>query len=201
MFTHASTCSPMRVAFTSVVVTVVAVCRQSKMEDIGLMKFYFDQGYDYKTICEFLSEYHDIQISLRTLKRRFSDLGWRKKNVAHDPACVWNAIVGEIQGPGGRLKGYRWIWHALRSKHGMHVPRDQAARILQDINPGESIERQTRRLSRRRYFAYGPNFSWHIDGEDIACSAIYYNIFLRKCCVISRCTWGQRNNPSSPPCI
>ena len=85
--------------------------------------------------------------------------------MVHDRIQVRNAIVEEIQSPAGHLKGYRTMWHAMRSKRGMHVPRDQVARILRDLNPEDARERQARRLNRRRYFAYGPNFSWHMDGK------------------------------------
>ena len=38
------------------------------------IKHYFENGYEYKEILEFLEKYHDLKISLSTLLRRFEEL-------------------------------------------------------------------------------------------------------------------------------
>jgi hypothetical protein len=63
------------------------------------------------------------------------------------------------------LRGYQAIWHALRIKHHIHVPRRLVERILRELNPEVVLQRRERRLRRRIYLNYGPNFCWHIDGK------------------------------------
>ena len=65
-------------------------------------------------------------------------------------------IQNEISVP-GILRGYGAVWHSLRLNHHIHVPRHKVASILQELNP-EATEQRSRRLSRRRYVSYGPNF-------------------------------------------
>ena len=59
----------------------------------------------------------------------------------------------EISGP-GQLRGYRAVWHSLRLKHQIHVPRERAAN-LRELNPDGT-----------RDISYGPNFYWHVDGKN-----------------------------------
>ena len=49
--------------------------------------------------------------------------------------------------PAGELCGYRAIWHALRIKHHIHVPRREVERIMCEVNPDAAIQRRERRLS------------------------------------------------------
>lgn len=100
---------------------------------------------------------------VRTLKRRIQRLGLSRRNNI-DENIVRNAISQEIAGP-GRLAGYRSVWHALRLRHQIHVPRSVVARILKELDPQAVEDRKVRRLSRRRYILLGPNFCWHLDGK------------------------------------
>ena len=44
------------------------------------------------------------------------------------------------------------------------VPRERVANLLGELNPDGTRERRRRKLTRRRYISYEPNFSWHVDG-------------------------------------
>ena len=57
------------------------------------------------------------------------------------------------------------MWHTLRIKYNLHVPRVVVARLLREIDPSASMQRRQRWLPRRQYFSYDPNFCWHVDGR------------------------------------
>ena len=62
------------------------------------------------------------------LKRRLIDLGLKSgKKMAESQIELLNRR--EIEGA-GRLAGYRNIWHALRLRHHVHVPRSLVARLI-----------------------------------------------------------------------
>ena len=44
-----------------------------------LIEYYFNCGYSYAVILEFLGEYHGMSISLQTLKRRLNAYGLKRK--------------------------------------------------------------------------------------------------------------------------
>ena len=71
----------------------------------------------------------------------------------------------EISGPGER-RGYRAVWLSLRLNHHIHVLRERVANILCELNPAVTRKRRPRRLRRRRYTSYGPNFCWHVVTAD-----------------------------------
>ena len=132
-------------------------CIRKKIEE------YFHLGYPYFAIVDLLKK-DDISLSLRTLKRRLSELGLSRRGQNVDEEATVRLIRREIEGA-GRLAGYRSIWHALRIRHGVPVPRNLVARIVKEIDPEGVAFRKSRRLTRRRYMSLGPNFCWHIDGK------------------------------------
>ena len=93
---------------------------------------------------------------MRTLKRHLRSLGLRKKGNAAiiDNNTIRAAIQEEINGP-GELSGYRSIWHALRLRHHIHVPRNLVAEIMKEIDPSGVKERRARRLKRRTFRSKG----------------------------------------------
>ena len=129
----------------------------------GLIEHYFHLGYTNEVIIEFLLVQHGVKISLATLKRRLQDYGLRRRGVEIPDEQLRDIIQNEISGP-GILRGYRAVWHSLRLNHHIHVPRHKVASILRELNPEATEQRRSRRLSRRRYLSYGPNFCWHVDG-------------------------------------
>ena len=103
-------------------------------------------------------KFHGIQMSLRTLKHRFSSLGLRRKFTEFNEGEVRQRIQQEIDGP-GCLSGYRSMWHTLR-REGYTIPRHLVQRLLKEMDP-DGCEMQ-----RRAYVNPGPNYCWHIDGYD-----------------------------------
>ena len=124
---------------------------------------YFHLGYPYQAIVGLLKK-DGVSLSLSTLKRRLRELGLSRRSQELDVEGVTSLIREEIRGA-GRLAGYRNIWHALRIRHGVHVPRSLVAQVLKEIDPAGVDFRRSRRLTRRRYVSLGPNFCWHIDGK------------------------------------
>lgn len=131
-----------------------------------IIEYYFHCGFENKIILEFLAIHHVINMSLSTLKRRLREYGLRRRNLEIDEQMIRNLIVIETNGP-GELRGYRAIWHALRIKHHIHVPRREVERIMHEVNPDAAMQRRERSLRRRVYFNFGPNFCWHVDGEHV----------------------------------
>lgn len=142
----------------------MAAATNSAVSERQIIEHYFHLGYSNAVITQYLERFHDIDISIRTLKRRLNGYNLRRQENGLADSDIRDIIKQEIEGPGG-LKGYRSIWHSLRLKYHVHVPRNKVASILHEIDPAASIQRGQRKLSRRQYFSYGPDFCWHVDGE------------------------------------
>lgn len=130
----------------------------------AVIENYFHQGYENKVILDFLNIHNEVSMSLSTLKRRLKDYGLRRRGEDIDDNRLRDIIRQEMSGP-GELRGYRAIWHSLRLVHHIHVPRLRVAELLRELNPVATQQRRSRRLARRRYTSFGPNFCWHSDGE------------------------------------
>ena len=48
-----------------------ATCGAKLDEETQALKYYFNEGYEYEVILCFLLKYHNIEMSLQTLKERF----------------------------------------------------------------------------------------------------------------------------------
>ena len=57
------------------------------------------------------------------------------------------------------------MWHLLKIKYNIHVPRNVVAQILHDTDPKASSLRKKKKLKRWHYLPYGPNQCWLIDGK------------------------------------
>lgn len=62
--------------------------------------------------------------------------------------------------------GYRAMWHTLRVKYGLFVPRSEIQVRLKELDPQGSQDRRRHRLKRKVYEVPGPNYCWHVDGYD-----------------------------------
>ena len=129
-----------------------------------IIQHYFNLGYENEVIRQFLGDYHSIRMSLSTLKRRLRDYGLKRRGNDVNVDQLRDIIRNEIRGS-GESQGYRAVWHSLRLVHQIHVPRHLVATILKEVDPVGVQQRRRRRLSRRRYVSYGPNFCWHVDGN------------------------------------
>ena len=138
--------------------------KPSKMADEQLLiRDYFHLGYENEVILQFLVDYHGIKMSLSTLKRRLRDYGLKRRGNEVDVDQLRDIIRNEISGSGQAL-GYRAVWHSLRLVHQIHVP----CHLLRKVDPVGVQQRRRRRLSRRKYVSYGPNFCWHVDGKFVS---------------------------------
>ena len=127
---------------------------------------YFQAGYHYEVIVMFLRLYHNINISKRTLERKLSYYGFQRREFSNVTINeLKNVIESEIQGPAS-MRGYRGLWHSLKTNYGIIVQRDIVMNVLKEIDPEGTNMRKARRLRRRKYVSEGPNSCWHADGYD-----------------------------------
>ena len=85
---------------------------------------YFQAGYHYEVIVMFLRLYHNINISKRTLERKLSYYGFRKREFTNVTINeLKNVIESEIQGPAS-MRGYRGLWNSLKANYGIMVQKD-----------------------------------------------------------------------------
>eukprot|EP00794_Sanderia_malayensis_P013171 gene13171-14521_t len=128
-----------------------------------LITTYFHSGYPNEVIRSFLEKHHGISMSLSTLKRRLRDFGLSRRNNGQVNVDEVRQIIRQELSGSGRLLGYRSIWHSLRLEHHIHFPRRRVAEMIKELDPEGVQLRKRRRLVRRQYRSYGPNFCWHAD--------------------------------------
>ena len=58
------------------------------------------------------------------------------------------------------------MWRQLVNDHDIRIPRDMVLQMMREIDPEGVRQRKAHRLVRRRYYAQGPNYVWHVDGYD-----------------------------------
>ena len=92
------------------------------MDTFKLLEEYFHQGYPNQAIVDLLEKLHGVRMHVRTLKRRLKALGLRRKEGDCDEDLLRNLIKQEMQGTDS-LDGYRYVWHSLRLKYHVNVPR------------------------------------------------------------------------------
>lgn len=130
-------------------------------EFIGL---YFMLGLSYKDILATLASENGIIISLRHLKRILQGKNLYRRKSYSDIADVVSFIANQLENS-GQLHGYRWM-HAKCFVHNMNVRKEDVRLILSAIDAVGCMSRRSKRLHRRRYFAKGPNYIWHLDSYD-----------------------------------
>ena len=130
-----------------------------------IIESYFYSGFEYESILQFLSKFHGIKMSMSTLKRRLTIFGLQRKNQEVNMNEVTEIMRRELS-QSGCLFGYRAMWHTLRIKYGILVPRNLVQIRLKELDPQGSQDRRRHRLKRRVYNVPGPNFCWHVDGYD-----------------------------------
>ena len=79
-------------------------------------------------------EYYDMAISVRTVNRRLTEYGLRKRDQAASDHVFRQIIQTEMQGP-SFLLGYRGMWNKLRTTYNLTLPRDTVMRILRELDP------------------------------------------------------------------
>jgi len=132
-----------------------------------IIESYFLSGYEYQSIICLLEKYHGICISMSTLQRRLSMYGLKRRDLLKegDDNKLIEIMKEELDGP-SCVSGYRALWHTLKIKYGICVPRAEVQRLLKELDPVGTEERSRRKLKRREYSSPGPNECWHVDGYD-----------------------------------
>ena len=138
----------------------VSINQLEEMTERQIIEMYFYCGYAYSCILQLMSKYHNINMSLSTLKCRLQSFNLARSRDAMDVDQVKEAIRKEMDGP-GCLFGYR-----SRIGHGLTIPRDLVQTLMNEIDPDGCELRRRRKLRRRNYWSLGPNHTWHIDGYD-----------------------------------
>ena len=89
----------------------------------------------------------------------------RRRMAPYDVNIVREKIREEINGP-ACMAGYRSIWHMLRFEN-IQVPRRVVSELMRELDPEGCQQSKAWRLQRRKYFAPGPNYVWHVAGYDM----------------------------------
>ena len=131
-----------------------------------IIQQYFYKGLPYRHIILMLEKHHNICMSQTTLKRRLKDYDLtRRKELDNEYLDhVRYMISMEIENGPDSLNGYRTMWHVLRLRHHINVPRHVVESIMREVDPQGVAYRKNRCLKRRTYVSRGPNFCWHMDG-------------------------------------
>ena len=131
-----------------------------------IIESYFYAGYEYNAILSFLCEHHAITMSLSTLKRRLKHYGLKRKTGDEVNNNELTEIIRKEIDGSSCVSGYRALWHTLRLKYGICVPRACVQALLKEIDPDGTEQRKHHRLQRRAYKSPGLNQCWHVDSYD-----------------------------------
>ena len=133
------------------------------LDEEGLIRYYFNCGFTYRSIVAVLEKRHNFPISYSTLKLRIKQLNLRRRSVEYDEEIVHERISQLLDGP-ECMAGYRTVWHTRRK--GIQVPRLVVQQKLKELHP-EGCEMRKRKVLRRRHYNNpDPNYIWHVDGYD-----------------------------------
>lgn len=141
----------------------------------GLIKTYFQIGLTDHEIVQTLQQSHRLSVSERHVRRQLVAMNLRRRCYGNLEDTV-AFISDELRGS-GRLLGYR-IVHEKCKQHGLQARKEDVRVILQELDREGVMTRQARRLTRRQYYAPGPNFIWHLDGND---KLVPYGIGIHGC--------------------
>lgn len=93
------------------------------------IKAYFSLGLTHGSILTFLKEYHGVNLSIRTLRRRLHQFGLKRHNSINcTEESLMKAVQSELASSCGTV-GYRQIWHQLRVRHHLTVSRAKVSKV------------------------------------------------------------------------
>ena len=111
-----------------------------------------------------LTANHRIIISLRTLTRSLRSQHLFRRKYYTDVLDIARFVSDQLRESGG-LHGYRWMH--LKCRQAGFVTTRQVVYTSMQILDKDGVElRRKGRLKRRKYFAKGPNYLWHLDAYD-----------------------------------
>ena len=135
------------------------------MDYMGRIKYYFEQGYTQRDIIYALHLRDGCDISQRHLRRLLAKMRLFRKTHFSDFPNIVEFIHQELQEGSSELHGYRFM-HRRCLQEGLVVSRDVVRQIIAHLDPDGVALRKRKRLVRRRYYAKGPNYVWHLDSYD-----------------------------------
>ena len=102
------------------------------------------------------------------MKQSLKDYGLRRRDAVDDELVerVKDLIMLEICTCPNSLSGYRTMWHVLRLRSKIHVPRRLVESLMREVDPRGVEQLKHGSLHRRMYLSPAANFCWHIDGYD-----------------------------------
>ena len=104
-------------------------------------RFYFERGFQYNSILNFLSKFNAINISYWTLLNRLDEKGLRRRNQNIDEMEVRRLIKKEMDGAGNSV-WYRKMWQTIRTKYHTNASRALVQSLVRDIDPEGSDARR-----------------------------------------------------------
>ena len=110
-----------------------------------MLSDHFTKGFTYLEVQEFLHVYHQLTISLSTIKRHLKKLNLFKRPIERirtDDATLLAAVREEISGSGSNI-GHSRVWAHLR-KTGLKVQQEDVRRAILQYDP-DGVSRRKRR--------------------------------------------------------
>ena len=83
-------------------------CGAAVDKEEALIRYYFERGFHYSVILQFLKKYHAIEMSMRTLHNRLREYELRRRDTNTDNRDIHQAFQQELDGP-GCMRGYRAV--------------------------------------------------------------------------------------------
>ena len=130
-----------------------------------LIQHYYTIGYTAIEIIVLLLSRHNVNLSLRQLRRIIRRLGIRRRDNQHSANDVLTALRSELRGSGQNL-GYRAMWRRLKTRYNIQISQEIVRQLLLELDPEGVAARLRHRLRRRQYVSKGPNYLVHVDGYD-----------------------------------
>ena len=118
----------------------------------------------YQKVVDVLDARHDIQISLRALKRKLKTIQLTKSPNTTDEA-VRQIIKRELRGQSAG-HGDRFMWNKLKTIYGIQVRRSTVMKISREEDPAGVLLKKSMHIKQRVYTRNGPSNTLHTDGND-----------------------------------
>ncbi|XP_052395059.1 uncharacterized protein LOC127943012 [Carassius gibelio] len=131
------------------------------------IKLLFDNGFKQREMCSFLAA-SGYKISERHLRRLLKSLGLKRRSFDRPHNEIRHAVMSELM-HWSPWQGIRAMHKRVRDVRGIQpCYRNDVAVIMRELDASGLLRRcpGKKRIERRNYFSRGPNYTWHIDGND-----------------------------------
>ena len=129
-----------------------------------IIRHYTLKGFTQKEIVSLLLSVHNVQVSVRTVKRTVKELELTKQTSRGTYTRAVQFAQQHLQGSAQCL-GYRAFWKRLQ-QNDIHISQKKTLELLRLLDGKGVAERKRGAIRRRNYVNPGPNFAWHVDGYD-----------------------------------